>query len=150
MASEWAMGCWLGTLVISTAITVYTDCRWYWIPDCLVGCTALANGLALWSGLIGPDWFMALGVTIGMGLIHLLYPQGLGSGDVKLTAVLAMACSGQTAYIFMVTAFVSAACVGSLLWVMRRQAMIPFGPFLWLGWWLAFWQGEVILQWLGW
>ena len=150
MHTEWLMPCWLLGLTISTGLIVYTDCRWYWIPDSLVVVTAVINGLALWGGLVAPDWSMSLGVAFAMALLYMVYPRGMGSGDVKLTAALVTACSGQTAYAFIVLAFSSAAVIGALVFLIRRQGMLPFGPFLWLGWWLSWWRGEAMLQWLGW
>lgn len=150
MTTELGLCLWYGGLVLGTGIIVYTDCRWYWIPDIVVGFVGICNLVALGSGIQETNWLLAGGVTGAMALLYWLYPCGMGSGDVKLMAVLALACPGGTAYAMAVLAFGSAAAVGAVLYATRRQMMLPFGPFLWGGWWLAQWQGEEMLRWLGW
>lgn len=144
------MGSWVIFLAGCTAVTVYTDCRWYWIPDALVVIVSAANGLAVWAGWVQPTWSLTAAVIGAMALLYWLYPRGLGTGDVKLMAALAIACPGLTVYVMVLCAFVSAAIVALLRWPWRRQALLPFGPFIWWGWWLAWGLGHEVLTWLGW
>lgn len=93
---------------------------------------------------------MAVAVSGITYLLYRLYPQGMGTGDVKLLAALTIACPGLTAYVMALAAFVSATVIALLRWQWQRQTMLPFGPFIWLGWWLAWSKGQEVLIWLGW
>jgi leader peptidase (prepilin peptidase)/N-methyltransferase len=74
---------------------------------------------------------------------HLVYPRGMGFGDVKLAAVMGLyvgwlgeSDAQAVALVLwaMLIGFVSGSIVGVVLLAMRRRsAPIPFGPFLALG-----------------
>jgi len=76
-------------------------------------------------------------------LAHLVYPRGMGFGDVKLAAVMGLYVgwlgeSYATAFALvlwaMLIGFLSGSVIGIVLLAMRRRsAPIPFGPFLALG-----------------
>lgn len=84
------------------------------------------------------------GLYFGFLLIaHLIYPRGMGFGDVKLAAVMGLYVgwlgSSYTTSIglvlwAMLIGFVAGSIIGMvLLAVRRRSKQIPFGPFLALG-----------------
>lgn len=76
-------------------------------------------------------------------LAHLVYPRGMGFGDVKLAAVMGLyvgwlgeSYAQAVALVLwaMLIGFVSGSIVGVVLLAMRRRSTpIPFGPFLALG-----------------
>jgi leader peptidase (prepilin peptidase)/N-methyltransferase len=76
-------------------------------------------------------------------LAHLVYPRGMGFGDVKLAALMGLYVGwlgesyGQAVALVlwaMLIGFVGGSIVGVVLLAMRRRsAPIPFGPFLALG-----------------
>ena len=113
---------------------------------------ALGPGLEAWvRGLVG-------GVVgfIGLLIMALISPRGMGMGDVKLAGLLGMALaylSWDAVFIGFFLAFLSGALGGLALVLARRGGMksqIPFGPYLALGTMLGVWFSEPIARaWLG-
>ena len=140
-----ALFCWV--LVIVTR----TDFEHRLIPDRIVlpGTVAV---LALRT-IDDPsaEWILsALGAGLALFVIVLVYPQGLGMGDVKLAAFLG---AGLGAYvgIAMFLGFF-AAFVPALVLVLRsgasaRKQAIPLGPFLALGAVVTLFAGPEIWDW---
>ncbi|WP_288945705.1 prepilin peptidase [uncultured Megasphaera sp.] len=147
-ALSWGYGIWLAVMALCTIVVIYTDISWYWIPDGIVCVAALANGAAVAGGLVAPCSAVSIGFALSFALLYFLYPQGIGSGDVKLAAALCLGCSGSTAYIMTTAAFLSA-LIGAAAWrLYARKNCIPFGLFLWIGWWIAFAAGEELMAWM--
>ena len=138
--------CWLAFMVICTARIIYTDCRWYWIPDGAVVMTAFGNAAACLWGFVAVQWEVWAGIVAFFFCIYGLSRGGMGSGDVKLSAALALGCSGYTACVMVVASFLSALAGAACLSVWTRKKMVPFAPFLWLGWWCAQLFGQYIWQ----
>lgn len=95
----------------------------------------------------------AAGAGIGFGFYFLLafiYPAGMGFGDVKLAGVLGMALAwfGWAELVVGVFAgFLLGGVIGILLIVSRRgnrKTMIPFGPYMMAGTWLAIVVGDAV------
>jgi leader peptidase (prepilin peptidase)/N-methyltransferase len=80
----------------------------------------------------------------------LVYPGGMGMGDVKLAAVMGLFLGAAVAAA-MVTAVVAGALVGVGIMLARgagaRKHAVPFGPFLALGGVVALLTGEGIVDW---
>ena len=82
---------------------------------------------ALLCGLVGLALFMVL---------HVVYPAGLGMGDVKLAGVIGMIAgwvSWGTALLALMLAFFLSALVSIVLLATRRanlKSALPFGPFM--------------------
>ena len=97
-----------------------------------------------------PEWALAaLGAAGFLFLAFLVYPAGMGMGDVKL-ALLMGAMLGATVSVALVLAMVLALVPGLVL-VLRhgssaRGIGIPFGPFLALGSVVALFAGEGLLD----
>lgn len=92
------------------------------------------------------EWVAAaLGAAAFFLLPHLLYPAGLGMGDVKL-ALLLGAMLGKSVVAALLVGCLAAALVAVGLLVVRgraaRKQAIPFGPFLALGAVVALLAGE--------
>jgi leader peptidase (prepilin peptidase)/N-methyltransferase len=84
-----------------------------------------------------PEWVVAaLGAALFFFIPMLIYPAGMGMGDVKLAALLGAALGRSVVAAIAVTLF--AGGVFALLVITReglgaRKKAIPFGPFLALG-----------------
>jgi len=82
---------------------------------------------ALLCGLVGLALFMVM---------HVVYPSGLGMGDVKLAGIIGMIAgwvSWGTALVALMLAFFLSAIVSIVLLATRKATMksaLPFGPFM--------------------
>ena len=87
--------------------------------------------------LVRPFWPVSLGVAALFLLLYGLWPGSIGSGDIKLVLALAPGCPGWGAWTMAVTSFGLAALVALCYRFRTGKTIIPFGPFLLAGWWLA-------------
>ncbi len=140
-----ALFCWV--LVVITR----TDLEHRLIPDRVVLPGAVAV-LALRT-VDDPSvvWLLsALGAGLVLFLIVLVYPRGMGMGDVKLSAFLG-AGLGLSVVVAMFVGFFVAFVPAAILFVRKgREAgksAIPLGPFLALGGVIALFWGDAILDW---
>lgn len=138
---------WYGTAASCTAWICYTDIRRCWIADAPVLALAVGNGLAGYAGFVRPFWPVSFGVAAFFLLLYVLWPGAIGSGDIKLVLALAPGCPGWGAWTMAVISFSLAALAACLYRWRTGKSIIPFGPFLLAGWWLAqepfrdFWPG---------
>ena len=137
--------CWV--LVIVTR----TDFETRLIPDKIILPGAVAV-LALRT-IDDPslEWILCgLGAGIGLFLIVLVHPRGLGMGDVKLSAFLGVGL-GLSVIPAMFVGFFVAFLPAAVLFVRHgkdaRKQSIPLGPFLALGGVIALFWGGSILDW---
>lgn len=131
------------------------DLRVYRIPDRIVfpalGGTAALIVIATVAlqpadGVLVPLKYAVIGMVTYFGILfvfHVVYPAGMGFGDVKLALLMGMAMgwiaatAGGAAYFVMVALFVG--CVAGIVFglavrVVRKQGgAFPFGPALALG-----------------
>ncbi len=137
--------CWV--LVIVTR----TDFEHRLIPDRIV----LPGSVAILTARTADDpsveWILsALVAGLVLFLIVLAYPQGLGMGDVKLSAFLG-AGLGVTVIVAMFVGFFVAFIPAAVLIVRHgkaaRKQAVPLGPFLALGGVVALFAGDAILDW---
>jgi prepilin signal peptidase PulO-like enzyme (type II secretory pathway) len=140
-----ALFCWV--LVVVTR----TDLEYRLIPDLIVLPGAVAM-LALRT-IDDPslEWILsALGAGIVLFLVVLVYPRGLGMGDVKLSAFLG-AGLGVSVIVALFVGFFVAFVPALILFVLHgkeaRKHAIPLGPFLALGGVIALFWGDAILDW---
>ena len=140
-----ALFCWV--LVIVTR----TDLEHRLIPDVIVlpGAVALLALRTIDDPSI--EWIIsALGAGIVLFLIVLVYPSGLGMGDVKLSALLGGGL-GVSVVVAMFVGFFVAFVPAAILFVRHgkdaRKHAIPLGPFLALGGVIALFWGDAILDW---
>ena len=79
-------------------------------------------------------------------VIHLVYPDGMGEGDVKLALAVGWFVGFPSVLVWFFFAFGLGAVVGIFLGIVRRQRILPFGPFMLIAAVLAYlWGGPVIL-----
>lgn len=140
-----ALFCWI--LVVVTR----TDLEHRLIPDKLILPGAVAM-LALRT-IDDPsvEWVVsALATGLVFFVIVLVYPKGLGMGDVKLSAFLGAGLGVSVVPAMFVGFF--AAFVPAVVMLFRqgagaRKKAIPLGPFLALGGVVALFWGDAILDW---
>jgi leader peptidase (prepilin peptidase)/N-methyltransferase len=93
------------------------------------------------------------GGAIGSGvllLIAIVYPGGMGMGDVKLGAFIGLAVGLSGILLALYLSFVLGGLITGILWlarVVRRRDPIAFGPFLAIGALATLLYGEPLLRW---
>lgn len=141
----------------------YVDLRRHLLPDRLTVPTLLLGGALLGVAALAPTtdpslsypraWACAGGLMVVYLLLALVYPAGLGLGDVKLAAPLGLYL-GWLSLGAPVVGTVAAFVVGGLLGVVllllgraTRRSSIPFGPSMLLGALLAVLFGDPVVAW---
>ncbi|MEW5774705.1 MAG: prepilin peptidase [Thermodesulfobacteriota bacterium] len=148
-------------LAFSTALIVasFIDFAEYILPDGIT-LTGTAAALACAPLFLGLDLFdSALGAILGAGLFWALQlgyrllrkDEGMGTGDIKLMALLG-ALNGWQALPFTVLAGALSALAASLFYLRREggqgmKTAVPFGPFLSLAGLLAPLVGDRVTAW---
>jgi leader peptidase (prepilin peptidase) / N-methyltransferase len=99
----------------------------------------------------GVEWpLAAFGAALFLFVAALVYPRGMGMGDVKL-ALLLGAVLGRTVGVGMMVGMLSALLPSVFLFATRgmaaRKAAIPFAPFLAIGGVVALFAGHNLLDW---
>lgn len=142
-----AVFCWM--LVVITR----TDLEHRLIPNRVV----IPAGVALLVARTIDDpsivWLLCgLGAGLFLFVFALIYPSGLGMGDVKLAAAMGVAL-GTSVAVALFVGFAAAFVPALIMFVRRgRSALklgIPLGPFLALGGVVALFVGAAILDWYG-
>jgi leader peptidase (prepilin peptidase)/N-methyltransferase len=140
-----AVFCWV--LVVVTR----TDLEHRLIPNAVVlpGTVLVLAGRTLDDPSI--EWLVAALVASGvLFLIVLVYPSGMGMGDVKLAAFLG-AGLGLNVVVALFIGFFAAFVPAFVLLVRHgraaRKKAIPLGPFLALGAVVALFAGDAIVDW---
>jgi leader peptidase (prepilin peptidase)/N-methyltransferase len=151
---DWT-GVALGLIMVTALVPiVLIDLDHRLIPNRITGPAAVA---ALVAGIVGdldgvPEQLIAAAAAGGFFLAAaLLYPRGMGMGDVKLAGLLGL-CLGKAVAPAILIALVSGVLVGGIV-IARvgaragRKTAVPFGPFLALGGVIAFFVGDQIVDW---
>lgn len=87
------------------------------------------------------------GTLIGFGILfltHLLSKGGIGMGDVKLFGVIGFIIGLRGTYntlFYSLIFLVLYSCIGMMKKELTRKSMIPFGPFVYLGYLITFGMG---------
>jgi leader peptidase (prepilin peptidase)/N-methyltransferase len=93
------------------------------------------------------------GGAIGFGLlfvIALIYPAGMGMGDVKLATFIGLVVGLPAVFVALLISFVAGGAVGGgllLTGLKGRKDPIPFAPFLVAGGMVAMLYGDQIIDW---
>ncbi len=146
---------WRGLAVMVMALAlvpvVVIDLEHKLIPNIVV---LPAAAIALvFAVLHNPDrWWVpvagALGAAMFLGILWLLYPRGMGFGDVKL-ALLLGAVLGASVIPALFIAFAAGSILGIVLMARHgasaRKTTIPFGPYLAAGALVALWVGPTLI-----
>lgn len=143
----------LGTIFCCILIIVtMIDIEFRIIPNVLI-LPALVIGLLINIFLVKEVWWKPLAFSAGsfvfMLIIHLIYPKGMGLGDVKFSAVLGAFLS-QAVVVGLFLGFLFGSLFGLVMIIVKKRRLkqtIPFGPFLSLGSLFALFWGRYILKW---
>lgn len=148
---------WLGMAAITLLVflTVF-DAKYMILPDFV---EYILIGLAVAGLLFRQDWrqCLAMGVVF-YGFFWLLSKlkikgkQAMGSGDAPLALFIGLWLGWPEALVAFYTAFIVGAIAGGGMMLAKKKrgdSQIPFGPFLILGTFLAWWGGKTILRVIG-
>lgn len=157
----WQGESWLqsGTFVILAAFLLlisFIDYEWQLIFDKVLFAFAVC-GLAI-SVLGNESWLQALlahGLSVLSGgvvmvVIALASRGGMGGGDVKFVMTAGCWLTVSQLFLMLLTAFFAGGLIGGVLLLLGlkgRKDYIPFGPFLALGCWIAYFYERQLLQW---
>ena len=142
----------IGIIFVSVLISVsFIDIDLRIIPNVIVIPFTIV-GLALNIYLNPIKWWMPLAYSAGaftfMLIINLIYPKGMGMGDVKLSLMVgAFLVKSVIAGLFL--GFLAGAIFGIAVIIKKRKMRqtIPFGPFISIGSIIALFWGDNILKW---
>ena len=136
--------------VLMLMIISITDIKFFIIPNIFVI-------LLLIPGIIELFYLFSKMLLLGgiFGLIiflilYLLFPKGIGLGDVKLAGAIGLFLGLKLTILAILLSFLSGAIVGLLLIALHKKSMkdpIPFGPFLAFGAITSLFFGEYIINW---
>lgn len=140
----------LNLILICTLIVVFfTDLETMIIPDELILPTSLLFFLRY--GLT--DYRLVAGIIsfIFLGFIYLVTKKkGMGFGDVKFALLMGLALGYPKIIVAFYIAFLTGALVGIILILLGKakwKKKIAFGPFLCLGTFIAYFWGNVVVNW---
>ncbi len=150
MVGNWLLA--IAFLVILFLIS-WVDLREKRIPDGLVfliiilGIISLFydSGQSIFSALLGGAIYFSI-----LLFIHLLFPGGMGWGDVKLAGALGFFLGWQKALLSFLLSFTGGAIIGIILIALKikgRRDPIPFAPFMAGGAIISFFWGKGIINW---
>ncbi len=156
----WHLPAFLYLAAIAVALALI-DLDVHRLPDAIVVPSYPVAAVLLVAGALleGEPGVLLRALLGGVALLAfyfvlvLIYPSGMGLGDVKLAGVLGMylgflGWGPLVAGAFL--AFLLGGLVGGVLMVLRRagrKSKIPFGPFMLIGAGLAIFVGEPIVDW---
>ena len=144
----------LGLLLVTVLVPItLIDLDHRIIPNRITGPAAVAALVAI--AALDTD-FLVEAIVAGIAgggfflIAALLYPRGMGMGDVKLAAVLGLYLGRAVAPAILI-ALVSGVFVGAAIMVRKgavegRKTAVPFGPFLALGGMIAFFVGNELVD----
>ena len=141
----------LSFLGIIVAVFIY-DLKHLVIPNLLIILLLVVGLASLFIHIVNFAQYLT-GLFIGFGLfflLYLLFPKGIGFGDVKLAGAIGLFLGFKLTILAILLSFFSGAIVGLLLIALGKKTMkdpIPFGPFLALGAIASLFFGEYIIDW---
>jgi leader peptidase (prepilin peptidase) / N-methyltransferase len=144
----------LGLLLVTVLIPItLIDLDHRIIPNKITGPAAVAALIAI--AALDPDFLLeaVIGGLAGGGFFFIaavLYPRGMGMGDVKLAGVLGVYLGRAVAPAILI-ALIAGVMVGAAIIARKgakegRKTAVPFGPFLALGGIVAFFVGEDLVD----
>jgi leader peptidase (prepilin peptidase) / N-methyltransferase len=142
-------------LIFLSVLLVLAGIDWdtFRLPDIF---TLPLLGMGLLAGFLlpgDPTGWESLGSALGAGglfwFIAMIYPNGMGLGDVKLIAGLGAFLGFPKIFLALFIASLMGSTVGGLLLALKGKGFreqIPFGPYLVLGAWIAFFWGDALVS----
>jgi leader peptidase (prepilin peptidase)/N-methyltransferase len=157
LGADWAVPAFLYLAAVGIALALI-DLDTKKLPDKLT-LPSYAVGVVLLgaAALLEGEVWLLLRALIGMAalyafyfLLALIYPKGMGFGDVKLAGVLGLHL-GYLGWSSLVVGGALGFFLGGVFGAVAmavgratRKSMVPYGPFMILGAFLAVWWGEAI------
>jgi leader peptidase (prepilin peptidase)/N-methyltransferase len=134
-------------------VVTLTDLERRVIPNAVLAVgavVAVAIVAATDPGSLGTRAIAAVAAGGFLFLVAVLYPRGMGMGDVKLAAVMGLYLGREVAPALLI-GFAAGALVGLALIARHggaaRKRAVPFGPFLAAGGVVALWFGSDLVDW---
>ncbi len=146
VGARWTLVAWLWVALVG-AVLSFIDIEHHRLPDRLTMPSYLVVAVALLLPAIayaqwiayGRAWLGALAMFVGYFLLALIYPAGMGMGDVKLAGVLGLVL-GYVGWSYVFVGFFAAFFIGAFVGIglmifgrAGRKTAIPFGPFMFAG-----------------
>ncbi|AET66689.1 prepilin signal peptidase PulO-like peptidase [Desulfosporosinus orientis DSM 765] len=132
----------------------FIDLDTFRLPDLLtlplLGLGMISAFLIPGSPTLSESLFSALGAGAAFLVIALVYPQGMGLGDVKLVAAMGAFLGFPAIFLAIFTGSLAGSLVGIFLLATgqkRFRQQIPFGPYLAFGAILTLLWGSPVLNW---
>jgi leader peptidase (prepilin peptidase) / N-methyltransferase len=144
----------LGLLLVTALVPItLIDLERRIIPNRITGPAALAALVAIVALDVDalPEALIAAAAAGGFFLVAaMLYPSGMGMGDVKLAGVLGLYLGRAVAPAVFI-ALIGGVVVGAAVIARKgaregRKTAVPFGPFLALGGLIAFFAGDALVD----
>ncbi|MCL5771047.1 MAG: prepilin peptidase [Actinobacteria bacterium] len=143
----------LSLILISGLITIsFIDIEHGLIPNVIV-LPLTVTGLLINILLMPKKWWIVLAFSFGaflfMLIISLIYPKGMGMGDVKLS-LMAGSFLIQKIVPGLFIGFLAGSIFGLIMILIKKRKIkqtIPFGPFISLGCIVALFFGDKIINW---
>ena len=142
-----------GVMLVSISIAVsLIDWEFMIIPNIIILPFAVA-GIII-NIIKNPfKWWMPLAFSAGafafMLIVHLIYPKGMGMGDVKLALMLG-AFLVRNIIVGLFAGFLLGSVAGIIFMIFKKKTLkqfMPFGPFISAGGIIAFFAGDLITGW---
>ncbi len=138
-------------LISMLVVMIFIDLDHKIILDGQNALLALAGFLFIWLPG-GPTWQSAgFGLLVGGGLLFIIAIFGpMGGGDIKFMAAAGLWLGLGKTILALYVGFIAGGLISLLLLVTKvrsRKDMIPFGPFLALGVFIAYFYYEQLLTW---
>ena len=141
-------------IIIFLVFSAVFDLKYMILPDfstvILIGCAVVL----IFVGAIHESplqYFLSALVASGFLLILNLITKGkgMGMGDVKLAVFMGLFLGYPKTIIAFYVAFIVGAILGLILMIFNKankKTQVPFGPFMILGFFMAWWFGNLILK----
>lgn len=114
----------------------------------LVGHWSLGFGIL--KPLISPVLSAIIGSGFFLSIVLITKGRGMGLGDVKLTFFMGLFLSFPNILVALFLAFIIGAIIGIGLILMKKKTLkseVPFGPFLIIATFIAFFWGQTLIDW---
>lgn len=149
----------LTLFIFSCLIVIFIyDAKYYIIPNIIIYPAIITSLLIILIDCLRGDCkvsiFAILSGIFAFLLFFLIYffskGKGIGFGDVRYAAFMGFFLGFPDILVGLFFSFITGAIIGLILIALNRKSrkdMIPFGPFLVLGTFIAFFFGEEIINW---
>ena len=147
----WILGLIIVVFLVFSAVF---DLKYMILPDfstiILIGCAIVLMWILRGGGMPLEYILSALAASGFLLILNLITKgNGMGMGDVKLALFMGLFLGGLKTIIAFYLAFVVGAILGLILIFFKKatkKSQIPFGPFMILGVFVAWWWGDLILK----